>query len=377
MQGELPEWVQKLVTEQSIEELPKYSKFLNACALFHTVQQLPHWFDNALVTDCTFANTKAPSCPPTPGMSLRSRRNCSQSCATDTRDSASVICTDGLCHQHEKREEHPVSLRARTSGQQNSDSSPAEGLPLLSAPLLSKTTTTTVTKEETHFSPVVRTEASLNALNAKDPLPRIQAGTCPPGVVPISSPSEDLHSAAAEGAKCDSSAVHNLGLRKAYTGGSEGSRLQAMRNRFNYPPPRNGGLVRIEPKTFFANERTLLQWLNFVVFLALLAVSLLTQKDQPGLQWTGAVVVGIAVFVALHSYFVYWRRLRSFQRREVTGYVDHIGPAILVPLIVGTLILTAYVTLTRPEDSDSTSLNLNGANASPDLNVRNLPGEDA
>ena len=36
-------------------------------------------------------------------------------------------------------------------------------------------------------------------------------------------------------------------------------------------------MVRVEPKTYFANERTLLQWLNTVVFLALLAVSLLQQ----------------------------------------------------------------------------------------------------
>lgn len=37
--------------------------------------------------------------------------------------------------------------------------------------------------------------------------------------------------------------------------------------------------VKIEPKTYFANERTLLQWLNMVVFLALLAVSMLTQVN--------------------------------------------------------------------------------------------------
>lgn len=40
--------------------------------------------------------------------------------------------------------------------------------------------------------------------------------------------------------------------------------------------------VRVEPKVFFANERTFLSWLNFTVTLSALAAGLLNFGDNVG-----------------------------------------------------------------------------------------------
>ncbi|KAG0061758.1 GTPase regulator Nrf1, partial [Podila epicladia] len=40
--------------------------------------------------------------------------------------------------------------------------------------------------------------------------------------------------------------------------------------------------VRVEPKVFFANERTFLSWLNFTVLLGSLSIGLLNFGDRVG-----------------------------------------------------------------------------------------------
>ncbi|RAL64384.1 hypothetical protein DID88_001860 [Monilinia fructigena] len=39
--------------------------------------------------------------------------------------------------------------------------------------------------------------------------------------------------------------------------------------------------TRVEPKVFFANERTFLSWLNFTVILGALAIGMLNFGDRP------------------------------------------------------------------------------------------------
>ncbi|KAK5697167.1 GTPase regulator Nrf1 [Elasticomyces elasticus] len=52
--------------------------------------------------------------------------------------------------------------------------------------------------------------------------------------------------------------------------------------------------VRVEPKVFFANERTFLSWLNFTVVLGGLAIGLLNFGDR-----VGQISAGLFTLVAL------------------------------------------------------------------------------
>ena len=52
--------------------------------------------------------------------------------------------------------------------------------------------------------------------------------------------------------------------------------------------------ARVEPKVFFANERTFLSWLNFTVILGSLGVGLLNFGDS-----IGRVSAGLFTFIAM------------------------------------------------------------------------------
>lgn len=61
--------------------------------------------------------------------------------------------------------------------------------------------------------------------------------------------------------------------------------------------------VRVEPKTFFANERTLLQWLNIAVLLASVAITLLS-FGQPAAKAAGLLLAPVAIFFIGYSFWV-------------------------------------------------------------------------
>jgi uncharacterized membrane protein YidH (DUF202 family) len=65
--------------------------------------------------------------------------------------------------------------------------------------------------------------------------------------------------------------------------------------------------VRVEPKVFFANERTFLSWLHFCIVLGGLALGLLNFGDQVG-QIAGIIFTCVAMLFMLYALFLFqWR----------------------------------------------------------------------
>ena len=61
--------------------------------------------------------------------------------------------------------------------------------------------------------------------------------------------------------------------------------------------------VRVEPKTFFANERTLLQWMNSAVLISTIAISLLN-FGTPTSRIAGLIMAPVALFFIIYSFVV-------------------------------------------------------------------------
>ena len=73
---------------------------------------------------------------------------------------------------------------------------------------------------------------------------------------------------------------------------------------FPYEPP--GKVSRVEPKTFFANERTFLSWLNMSVTLGSIASALAAfgksdKKQAAALQIMATVLVVTAISFCLYA----------------------------------------------------------------------------
>ena len=72
--------------------------------------------------------------------------------------------------------------------------------------------------------------------------------------------------------------------------------------------------VRVEPKVFFANERTFLSWLHFCIVLGGLALGLLNFGDQVG-QIAGVLFTGVAMLFMIYALFLYQWRAEKIRNR--------------------------------------------------------------
>ncbi|KAF9996168.1 vacuolar transporter chaperone [Entomortierella chlamydospora] len=109
------------------------------------------------------------------------------------------------------------------------------------------------------------------------------------------------------------------------------------------PPGRKiATLVRVEPKVYFANERTFLSWLQFTVMLGGLSLGLLNFGDK-----ISRVSAGLFTFVAL-SFMVYalvtyhWRAYK-IRHKELGPFDDRIGPTLLCFVLLTALMTNFFL----------------------------------
>ncbi|WFD48501.1 vacuolar transporter chaperone [Malassezia furfur] len=90
--------------------------------------------------------------------------------------------------------------------------------------------------------------------------------------------------------------------------------------------------IRVEPKVYFANERTFLKWLEFSVLLASIATGLLnfqTRGDRAGLV-TATLFTIVALFAVAYSGTLYVLRALKIRERSASNiYFDWYGPTFL------------------------------------------------
>jgi SPX domain protein involved in polyphosphate accumulation/uncharacterized membrane protein YidH (DUF202 family) len=98
----------------------------------------------------------------------------------------------------------------------------------------------------------------------------------------------------------------------------------------------------VEPKTYFANERTFIQWLTAGALLVTLASSLLLMHKRFGISLF--VVAFALIFYALAIY--HWR-LRQFRMSSRVDYSDYWGPSVLAVLLciaLGSIVVATMAT---------------------------------
>ncbi|KAI1333168.1 SPX-domain-containing protein [Xylariaceae sp. FL0255] len=103
--------------------------------------------------------------------------------------------------------------------------------------------------------------------------------------------------------------------------------------------------VRVEPKVYFAAERTFLGWLEFSIYVGTIAVTLLNFGQKPsGLSFIAAGVFTLVAILALcYSVGIYLYRSMGIRQRKVIKYYDKYGPtALCVALFVGVALNFAF-----------------------------------
>ena len=110
---------------------------------------------------------------------------------------------------------------------------------------------------------------------------------------------------------------------------------------------RNGGkkkklaprkAVRVEPKSYFANERTFIQWISAALLLVTIAAIIMENSGQHKHAVTmGFSLMTCAAFVVVYAMFVYFRRLQLLSSGQPYGYVDKNGPLVLAIAVLAGL----------------------------------------
>jgi uncharacterized membrane protein YidH (DUF202 family) len=98
--------------------------------------------------------------------------------------------------------------------------------------------------------------------------------------------------------------------------------------------------VRIEPKVYFANERTFLKWLSFAVLIGSIATTLLNfvpADDPRGLISAALFTLAALLSIAYSAIIFVYRALRLRARSAEGLYYDKYGPTVLCFVLLAAL----------------------------------------
>ena len=107
-------------------------------------------------------------------------------------------------------------------------------------------------------------------------------------------------------------------------------------------PVRATGRVKVEPKTSFANERTLIQWVSAASLMITLATLIMTSGSDLGFQ-AGFVFFPLAFVIMIYAIIRYQYRAWSFRNRRNEYHDDLYGPVFLVIAIASAMGVIMYL----------------------------------
>jgi uncharacterized membrane protein YidH (DUF202 family) len=118
--------------------------------------------------------------------------------------------------------------------------------------------------------------------------------------------------------------------------------------------------MRVEPKSYFANERTFLSWCGMATTMggvasAMVGISLSDDGGgaaAPGrlisrrtVDLVSAVYTPVAILMICYALFTYTWRARFMQKKQVGFFDDHVGPIALACIVLLTLVAVTVMAL--------------------------------
>lgn len=108
-------------------------------------------------------------------------------------------------------------------------------------------------------------------------------------------------------------------------------RIEYVRSFRAQPGKRVAIPVRVEPKVFYANERTTLSWIEFSVVVSAIGVGVLSFSDPHDdvALAAAACFTAVALVALMYTAFRYVWRVGKIRKREAVNYHDWFGPTVL------------------------------------------------
>ncbi|KAH9003194.1 SPX-domain-containing protein [Lactarius hatsudake] len=295
---EPPQWVTELVNSHLVEAVPKFSKFIHGCA---TSPSAP--LDVDITKPNTGFMTRRSSGAPTPD-------------ATDAERTYAEPLSEGegdeemdLAPARDEGARIGLAKRAQKAGPSRARSS--ECLPVLHAP---------------PTTPAPRPPPRLRTLSI-DPL------------APSSTFDERFKARLRAVKRADEEAEADetqVSPRSDETGDD-----RVLTREWRAPPGKRIAIpVRIEPKVYFATERTFLKWLHLAIYVASIATTLLNfipPDDERGLLCASLFTFTALLAIVYSAGIFVYRAIHLRQRRSEGIYYDKYGPTILCAVLLAAL----------------------------------------
>jgi len=117
--------------------------------------------------------------------------------------------------------------------------------------------------------------------------------------------------------------------------------------------------VDVNPKTFFANERTFIQWLSSATLLLSIGIAMVemnADSDNGGSSSAstgGIVTISCSIVIMFYALWQFYYRLNAIETKAAGGYAARYGPAGLVAMLL--IAIVVFIVIMATEDSTSCS----------------------
>ncbi|KAH6650285.1 VTC domain-containing protein [Chaetomium tenue] len=308
---EPPEWVRQLISSHLVEAVPKFSKFIHgvACLFPERIDLLPFWM---------------------PQMDVDIRKPVTHDFGIKRLEHSATTSISDDEEEEDDDYDSDDEQRPATSGAQAGESSAAATrngrAPVLSADVEDQTVDRP-TGEDTY----------LYDSDDEDDEDRLEEARRVGGWTYVQTRISTSANAAARGTWW---LLKSLVPRPRATEVPRNARLESLlgtgeiqQRRFKAPKGKKIYVpVRVEPKVYFAAERTFLGWLEYSIYIGTIAVTLLNFSTEHGnrASFVAASAFTLLALLSLcYSVVIYLYRSSAIRTRRVAQYYDKVGPSIL------------------------------------------------
>ena len=102
--------------------------------------------------------------------------------------------------------------------------------------------------------------------------------------------------------------------------------------------------VRIEPKVFFANERTFLSWIHFSIFLGGISTALVGLGNAHA-RISGYIFAVVSILFTVYALYLYQWRAAKIRQKDPGPYDDRIGPMVVVVVFLAAMTINVIFSI--------------------------------
>lgn len=104
--------------------------------------------------------------------------------------------------------------------------------------------------------------------------------------------------------------------------------------------------VRIEPKVFFANERTFLSWIHFSIFLGGISTALVGLGNAHA-RISGYIFAVVSILFTIYALYLYQWRAAKIRQKDPGPYDDRVGPMVVVVVFLAAMTINVIFTISE------------------------------